>query len=51
MTASPGEVLRPVTRPRVYEQVVGRLRDYVVSAGLRAGDRLPAERSLAAGWA
>lgn len=39
--------LRPVPRPRLYEQVVGRLREYVGSAGLRAGDRLPAERELA----
>jgi GntR family transcriptional repressor for pyruvate dehydrogenase complex len=34
-------------RPRLYEQVVGRLREYVGSAGLHAGDRLPAERELA----
>ncbi len=39
--------LRRVARPRLYEQVVGRLREYVRLAGLRAGDRLPAERELA----
>jgi GntR family transcriptional repressor for pyruvate dehydrogenase complex len=39
--------LRPVARPKLYEQVVERLRDHVAAAGLRAGDRLPAERDLA----
>lgn len=39
--------LRPVARPRLYEQVAIRLREYVRSAGLHAGDRLPAERELA----
>ncbi|TDC11346.1 FadR family transcriptional regulator [Streptomyces sp. 8K308] len=41
------EALRPMSRPRLYEQVVDRLRSYVGEAGLRAGDRLPAERDLA----
>jgi GntR family transcriptional regulator, transcriptional repressor for pyruvate dehydrogenase complex len=44
---SADDSLRPLARPRLYEQVVGRLREYVRSAGLRAGDRLPAERELA----
>jgi GntR family transcriptional repressor for pyruvate dehydrogenase complex len=39
--------LRPVTRPRLYQQVVARLREHVESEGLRAGDRLPPERELA----
>lgn len=39
--------LRPVPRLRRYEQVVGRLHEYVTAAGLRSGDRLPAERDLA----
>lgn len=44
---SADDSLRPLARPRLYEQVVGRLREYVRSAGLRTGDRLPAERELA----
>jgi len=41
------EELRRLTRPRLYEQVVERLRAHAHRAGLRAGDRLPAERDLA----
>jgi GntR family transcriptional regulator, transcriptional repressor for pyruvate dehydrogenase complex len=40
--------MRPVTRPRLYEQIVARIHDHVVEAGLRPGDRLPPERELAA---
>jgi GntR family transcriptional repressor for pyruvate dehydrogenase complex len=40
--------LRPVNRPKLYEQVVDRLREHVAAAGLHVGDRLPAERDLAA---
>lgn len=39
--------LRPLARPRLYEQVVARLREYVQTEGLRTGDRLPPERDLA----
>lgn len=39
--------LRPLARPRLYEQVVARLREYVAAEGLKAGDRLPPERELA----
>ena len=39
--------LSPMARPRLYEQVLDRLRAYAADAGLRAGDRLPAERELA----
>ncbi|MCX5081540.1 FadR/GntR family transcriptional regulator [Streptomyces sp. NBC_00401] len=43
------DALRPMTaRPRLYEQVLDRLRAYVAEGGLRAGDRLPPERDLAA---
>lgn len=41
------ESLRPLARPRLYEQVAARLREYVTAHGLRAGDRLPPERELA----
>ncbi|WHT16793.1 FadR/GntR family transcriptional regulator [Crossiella sp. CA-258035] len=41
------DTLRPINRPRLYEQVVASLRDYVSSSGLRTGDRLPPERELA----
>jgi GntR family transcriptional repressor for pyruvate dehydrogenase complex len=40
--------LRPLSRPKLYEQVIERLREYVADAGLGVGDRLPAERDLAA---
>lgn len=41
------ESLRPLARPRLYEQVVERLREYVKAEGLKTGDRLPPERDLA----
>ncbi|MDQ0760541.1 FadR/GntR family transcriptional regulator [Streptomyces canus] len=41
------DALRPMTKPRLYEQVLDRLRQYVAEGGLRAGDRLPPERDLA----
>ncbi|MEV0405860.1 FadR/GntR family transcriptional regulator [Actinoallomurus sp. NPDC050550] len=41
------ESLRPLARPRLYEQVAARLREYVADQGLRAGDRIPPERELA----
>lgn len=40
--------LRPVARPRLYEQLVARLLDYIGEAGLEPGERLPTERDLAA---
>lgn len=39
--------LRPVTRPRLYEQVVEQILDWVRDNDLRVGDRLPPERELA----
>lgn len=42
------EALRPMVKSRLYEQVLERLRAHVTEAGLKAGDRLPAERDLAA---
>ncbi|MGW8379575.1 FCD domain-containing protein [Streptomyces sp. ODS28] len=39
--------MRPVTRSRLYEQVLARLREHAAAAGLRRGDRLPSERELA----
>jgi len=41
------DLLRPLSRPRLYEQLVERLVEYIDHAGLKAGDRLPSERSLA----
>ena len=37
-----------MVKTRLYEQVLERLREYVAEADLHAGDRLPAERDLAA---
>lgn len=43
------DALRPVgAKTRLYEQVLDRLRNHVAEGGLRAGDRLPPERDLAA---
>ncbi|MFB9906885.1 FadR/GntR family transcriptional regulator [Allokutzneria oryzae] len=41
------EPLRPLGRPRLYEQVLRRLREYVAAEGLGSGDKLPTERDLA----
>ncbi|GAV43289.1 HTH-type transcriptional regulator LutR [Streptomyces acidiscabies] len=41
------DALRPMMKQRLYEQVLDRLRQYVVDGGLAAGDRLPPERDLA----
>jgi GntR family transcriptional regulator, transcriptional repressor for pyruvate dehydrogenase complex len=39
--------LRPLARPRLYEQVAQQILGWVRESGLRAGDRLPPERELA----
>lgn len=41
------DALEPVSRPRLYEQVMARLQEHVEVAGLKTGDRLPSERTLA----
>jgi GntR family transcriptional repressor for pyruvate dehydrogenase complex len=40
--------LRPVTRPRLYEVIVEQLCAYIADNEMNQGDRLPAERDLAA---
>jgi GntR family transcriptional repressor for pyruvate dehydrogenase complex len=42
------EQLRPVTRPRLYEVIVEQLCAYIADNEMGPGDRLPAERDLAA---
>ena len=42
------EQLRPVTRPRLYEVIVEQLCGYIAENEMSPGDRLPAERDLAA---
>lgn len=42
------EQLRPVTRPRLYEVIVEQLCGYMADNDMVPGDRLPAERELAA---
>ena len=42
------EQLRPVTRPRLYEVIVEQLCGYIADNEMSPGDRLPAERDLAA---
>jgi GntR family transcriptional regulator, transcriptional repressor for pyruvate dehydrogenase complex len=39
--------LRPISRPRLYEQLMERLLDHIREQGLVVGDRLPGERELA----
>ncbi|MPZ80244.1 MAG: FCD domain-containing protein [Actinophytocola sp.] len=41
------DALGPVSRSKLYEQVVDRLRAHVAESGLHAGDKLPSERDLA----
>jgi GntR family transcriptional repressor for pyruvate dehydrogenase complex len=41
------EVLEPVRRTKVYEEVAARLRRLIAEGRLRPGDRLPSERELA----
>lgn len=41
-------VIRPVSRPRLYEQLVERLCEYIDHHDLQPGDKLPPERRLAA---
>ncbi|QJY46850.1 FadR/GntR family transcriptional regulator [Pseudonocardia broussonetiae] len=40
--------LRPVVRPRLYEQVVSQIQEWITENGLEVGQRLPPERELAA---
>jgi GntR family transcriptional repressor for pyruvate dehydrogenase complex len=40
--------LRPLARPRLYEQVAGQILSWISERGLQVGDRLPPERDLAA---
>jgi len=42
------ENLKPVQRPRLYEQVAGQITDWITENGVRSGDRLPPERELSA---
>jgi GntR family transcriptional regulator, transcriptional repressor for pyruvate dehydrogenase complex len=42
------EQLRPVARPRLYEVIVEQLCAYIADNEMNPGDRLPAERDLAA---
>lgn len=42
------EQLKPVTRPRLYEVIVEQLCAYISDNDMEPGDRLPAERELAA---
>jgi GntR family transcriptional regulator, transcriptional repressor for pyruvate dehydrogenase complex len=42
------EQLRPVARPRLYEVIVEQLCAYIADNRMESGDRLPAERELAA---
>src|SRR6476660_6335048 len=38
---------QPVTRPRLYEQVVSQIQAWIADNRLQVGDRLPPERELA----
>src|SRR3954447_5315096 len=44
---SDGASLRPVARPRLYEQVMSQIQLWIAENGLEVGDRLPPERELA----
>ena len=40
--------LKPLSRPRLYEQVAEQIMGWIDENGLKPGDRLPPERELAA---
>jgi GntR family transcriptional repressor for pyruvate dehydrogenase complex len=42
-----GDALRPVQRPRLYEQVANQIQAWITEKALKVGDRLPPERELA----
>jgi GntR family transcriptional repressor for pyruvate dehydrogenase complex len=42
-----GDALRPVQRPRLYEQVANQIQAWITENALKVGDRLPPERELA----
>src|SRR6185436_10265956 len=42
-----GTSLRPLTRPRLYEQVMAQIQAWIAENSLEVGDRLPPERELA----
>lgn len=44
---APRQVLQPLDRKRLYQQVLEQLRTFVTHARLQPGDRLPSERELA----
>src|ERR671917_10690 len=46
---SDGATLRPVSRPRLYEQVMSQIQTWIAENGLEIGDRLPPEREVAGG--
>lgn len=43
-----GDALEPVRRTRLHEEVAARLRRFIADGHLKAGDKLPPERQLAA---
>ncbi|HEX3630650.1 MAG TPA: FadR/GntR family transcriptional regulator [Candidatus Dormibacteraeota bacterium] len=47
MGLASSSALRPVERSRLYEDLAGRLSEYVREAGMAVGDRFPPERELA----
>lgn len=47
MSAHPTSGFRPLSRPRLYEQVAEQITLWISENGLTAGDKLPAERDLA----
>ncbi len=47
MSSDGSEGLRPLTRPRLYEQVAEQITQWIAQNGLGPGDRLPPERELA----
>lgn len=48
--ATPAPFIRPVERRRAFEEILDQLEAGIAAGHLSAGDRLPAERELAAGF-
>lgn len=48
MVAKVADVIKPIARISLYEQIIAQLKELVVSEQLKPGEKLPSERELAA---
>ena len=43
----PVTLLKPLNKTKLYEEIVGQLKDKIIRREIRPGDKLPPERTLA----